>query len=164
MVHLPSSAARFWRVFLLSAGLLGGTHACGDPYQEFPLDQVCRDVGYAIAARSLDCTSDPDLAQRRYDQFKGQYRCLVTDLRRDPIDVYYHCTSQISGMSCEQVQAFGDDIRQYLHLSPTCAQFLEGPGLSSEAGGSAGSSGASGQSGEGGAGGDPGASGAGGAP
>jgi hypothetical protein len=105
---------------------------CGDSYSAMPTDQVCRDTGFAIAARTLDCENDPDLADERYEAFREDYRCLVRDLERDPVDVYYHCVSRISQASCTQVRRFDDNLRRYLELSPTCAQFLSGPGLEQE--------------------------------
>lgn len=94
-----------------------------------PTDQVCRDTGYAIAARTLDCEGNPDTADARYATFREDYRCLVSDLGRDPVDVYYHCVAAISRAECEQIRRFSDDLRRYLTLSPACAQFLSGPGL-----------------------------------
>lgn len=95
-----------------------------------PTDQVCRDTGYAIAARTLDCEGDRELADERYAAFRADYRCLVSDLGRDPVDVYYHCVAEISRAGCQEVRRFNDDLRRYLALSPACAQFLSGPGLS----------------------------------
>lgn len=165
MGDLDLRGASLMRVVALLGLCLPGMAAvaCGQPYEAFPLDQVCRDAGYAIAARTLDCEGDTSLAQQRYDRFNRDYRCGVTSLERDPVDVYYHCTSQISGASCEQIRSFGDDLGKYLSLSPTCAQFLQGPGLSqgaAGAGGEAGAAGTAGAGGEAGAGGDSGAAGA----
>ena len=160
-------APRPWLAAPLAAAL--SLLACADPYESFPADQVCRDVGYAISARTFECLADSDLASRRYDEFRRDYQCLVTDVATSPIDVYYHCVAQITATTCDQVTTFGDDLTPYLLLSPTCAQFLAGPGLESGASGTAGAageagaagiSGTSGQSGAG-AGGGAGASGAG---
>jgi hypothetical protein len=106
--------------------------ACGESYKGMGRDQVCRDTGYAIAARTLDCEGDSDVAEARYNAFLEDYECLVKDLQRDPVDVYYHCVAEISAASCTQVRRFEDDLPRYLALSPACAQFLSGPGLEEE--------------------------------
>jgi hypothetical protein len=110
--------------------------ACGAPAKTFPVDQVCQDTGYAIAARVMDCSDDPDLATTRFEAFNAEYNCLVQDLDYEPVDIYYHCVAQVSNATCDQVASFGDDLSRYLTLSPTCSQFLSGPGL--EASGSTG--------------------------
>jgi hypothetical protein len=97
-----------------------------------PTDQVCRDTGYAIAARTLDCEGDVDLADQRYEAFRKRYECQVRDLERDPVDVYYHCVAKISEANCTRIHNFGNDLERYLQLSPACAQFLSGPGLAAD--------------------------------
>lgn len=109
--------------------LLGWLTSCGESYRGMPTDQVCRDTGYAIAARTLDCEGDRDLADARYESFRENYECLVRDLERDPVDVYYHCVAEISGADCTQIARFKNNLSRYLRLSPACAQFLSGPGL-----------------------------------
>lgn len=103
--------------------------ACDKPYQEFPTEQVCLDVGYAIAARTYDCEDSTSIANKRFDLFEQQYECLIEDTAFEPIDVYYHCVAQINATSCDDVTAFGDDLSRYMALSPACGQFLAGPGL-----------------------------------
>lgn len=102
---------------------------CDKPYREFPKDQVCRDVGYAISARTFECTDDPELAEARFDAFLEQYTCGVQSLQYDPIDVWYHCVAKINEVGCDNVTTWKEDLSQYLLQSPTCRDFLTGPGL-----------------------------------
>lgn len=108
---------------------------CDKPYREFETDQVCRDVGYAISARTLDCSGDEKLAQERYASFEAAYTCRVSSLEFEPIDVYYHCVYQISEAGCDEAERYGNDLIAWLSLSPACAQFLSGPGLRTADGG-----------------------------
>lgn len=117
------------RIDLSVLALCACLAACGESYESMPTDQVCRDTGYAIASRLLDCEGDTDLADATYATFREDYECLVRDLAHDPVDVYYHCVAEISGASCGQVRRFGSNLSRYLTLSPACAQYLSGPGL-----------------------------------
>lgn len=141
---MGASSLRYGVLSLMAALAL---LACGKISEEFPADQVCRDVGYAISARTFECEADTALAEKRFEQFSSQYQCLVREVERTPIDVYYHCPAQITATTCEQVEAYGDDLLPYLLLSPTCRQFLAGPGLKGDDSGASGAAGAAGEGG-----------------
>ncbi|MFO0006047.1 MAG: hypothetical protein ACK559_33475, partial [bacterium] len=51
------------RIIALSGALLGGC----DPIEPMPSDLPCREAGYAIAARTTQCTGDAALGQARYE-------------------------------------------------------------------------------------------------
>ena len=41
-----------------------------------PKDQPCVEAGYAISARTFECTGDADLANARYLAFEREYDCV----------------------------------------------------------------------------------------
>jgi hypothetical protein len=111
---------------LIFAGTLAA--GCDSPYQPMPVDQVCLDTGYAIAARTFACGAGEAAASARFKAFETQFRCLVTDLNLDPVDVFYHCVAEINATTCEDVDRLGDDLNAWLALSPACTRYLAGDG------------------------------------
>jgi hypothetical protein len=85
---------------------------------------VCQDVAYAVAARTFECQSDEALATERTAAFEDGYTCLVTSLR-EPIGLYYACPVAVNALSCDEVEAFGDDLDLWLAASDACATILE---------------------------------------
>lgn len=57
---------------LLPLLLLGGC----DPIDPMPPDLPCREAGYAIAARTAECTGDAQLGQERYDAYRAEFECI----------------------------------------------------------------------------------------
>lgn len=52
--------------------------ACSN-LQPMDPDQPCREAGFAIAARTEQCTGDPELANARFEQFADEYVCVAVD-------------------------------------------------------------------------------------
>jgi hypothetical protein len=120
------------RLCLLAATGCASLHA-------LPPEQPCLEAGYAISSRTFECTGDADLANARYHQFEREYDCvdlpewhLATGtmgsriegdtgaLPFDPQDAF-HCAFAIRQLACELVEAYGDDLEQYLASSDACA-------------------------------------------
>ncbi|MCC6899442.1 MAG: hypothetical protein IT377_10735 [Polyangiaceae bacterium] len=88
--------------------------------EALPEDQPCRDVALSIAQRTMDCTEDADLSQARLDAFHERYSCIEVDVAKDDVGNLYHCSSMVSGMTCAEVKQAGDDLDQWLAVSPAC--------------------------------------------
>lgn len=113
------------------------TLVCLSCFEDLPGDEVCRDVGYSIANKTLECTDDVSLSNERYENFMKQYHCLVSDLPsdealldgvisdppRDLVGEQYECASGILNLTCAQIGAFGEDYSKWLvSASPHCAE------------------------------------------
>jgi len=97
---------------------------CASTWEEMPVRQVCDDVGFAVAARTMACTGDADLAQRREEDLLASYDCTVVSLD-EPIDRYYHCPVAVQALTCPEVRAAGDDLASWLDASWVCGHILE---------------------------------------
>jgi hypothetical protein len=119
------------RLWMLAATGCATLHA-------LPREQPCHEAGYAISSRTFECTGDADLANARYRQFEADYECVplaewhldtgtegsriegdtggLTLLPQDS----FHCAFAIRQLACELVEAYGDDLDQYLASSDAC--------------------------------------------
>ena len=96
-------------------------------------DLPCREAGYAIAWRTLECTGDEALANARYEAFEANYTCVEVDYGEvdaeniyllDPRDNpgnWFHCSFAIGELPCELVEQYGDALDEWLTASPSCA-------------------------------------------
>ena len=103
-----------------------------------PPEQPCLEAGYAIAARTYECTGDGELANDRYLTFRDDYRCVPIPewhledgsvgahlegdsglLELDPPDAF-HCAFAIRQLPCELVADYADDLDQWLASSNAC--------------------------------------------
>ncbi len=89
-------------------------------------DAFCKEVGYAIAGRTQECTGDAGLAEARYLLFEEQFTCIEYEVVKDsdqtdlPYQDLYHCPLAIRSLACELVDQYGDDLSQWMTASPTC--------------------------------------------
>lgn len=148
--------------------------------QELPGDEICRDIGYAIANKWFECTGDVEASNARYEQFIDTHSCKISELPsedqllndristppRDSVGDPYQCSAAILQFTCEKALAIGEDSDQWLSASAQCnaAYSPSGTNPAGGAGGAGGESGASGEAGAAGAAGDAGAAGSGGGP
>ena len=153
----------------LSLPLAAGLLALASCDQALPGDEVCRDIGYAIASKYFECTGDADAANERYERLADGYTCKIKELPseeqlsgdaisdppRDSVADPYQCSAAILRLSCDQVARIGDDFDQWLSASGACGLAYDPIGTS----GSGGQGGAAGEAGAGGAGGEAGAAG-----
>lgn len=89
-------------------------------------DDICDEVGFAVAAKTLDCTDNDALANRRYEQFQKQLTCTVVNPERAPVDKYLECAVAVNSMGCETHLGFGEDIiRMVSASSPQCSRIFK---------------------------------------
>lgn len=92
-------------------------------------DDFCTEAGFAIAARTQDCTGDIALAEARYEAFAEAYTCVEVDPSDTagvvlPEDLYA-CPLAIRNLPCELVAEYGDDLDRWLTASPVCQLLVE---------------------------------------
>lgn len=91
-------------------------------------DDICKEVGYAIAGRTQECTGDVALAESRYTAFSEDYTCIASQGRDTAIyltEDLYACPLGIRNLACELVESYGDDTDAWLQASPFCALIVE---------------------------------------
>ncbi len=98
--------------------------------EPMPGDQPCKEVGWAIAARTHACTGDVALANARYEDFTDQITCVdwAADDERlgtTPPEDLFSCAFTLRNLPCETVAALGDDLDAWLALDEGCAYVLE---------------------------------------
>lgn len=132
-----------------------------------PADEICRDIGYAIANKSFECNGDVDASNKKYEDFMAKHTCKIKDFPsegqllddristppRDSVGDPYKCSASILQFSCDKVSQIGDDSDQWLSASPYCLAVYDPVGTGN---GNAGTGGAGGNTEVGGAGGDTG--------
>jgi hypothetical protein len=104
--------------------------------RSLPEDALCKEVGYAIAGRTVQCTGDEALGNARFAAFEDDYTCIdvpVENLTQDtaaPVapQNLYHCPLAIRNLPCELVLDYGDDLDRWLTASPVCAAITESGG------------------------------------
>ena len=105
--------------------LVTGVAALGcSPPDPIDGEGPCREVGYAIARRTFECTGDADLSNDRYERFDSQLQCVEVDLSISPDGFdegdYWHCAFAIGELACELVDEYGDEVERWLGTSDAC--------------------------------------------
>lgn len=116
------------RLGLVAVGL-GALLGC-ESHRVMDPDQPCLEAGYAIASRTYECTDDNALANARYEAFADDYACIphvLDDNGNIPVQDLFHCGYLIRTLSCDDVEAFGDDLDAWLSVSPACQLVVEYP-------------------------------------
>lgn len=93
--------------------------ACPSAWVDEPPQEVCEQVGFAVASRTFACTGDEVLAIERQDAFHRGFRCVVEGPPA-PVGDLYHCPAAILDLRCDEVEALGDDLDSWLDSSPAC--------------------------------------------
>jgi hypothetical protein len=117
--------------------LLAGAGGCR---RSLPEDALCKEVGYAIAGRTVQCTGDEALGNARFEAFEDDYTCVdvpVENLTQDtaaPVapQNLYHCPLALRNLPCELVIEYGDDLDRWLTASPVCAYITSPDGGSTD--------------------------------
>lgn len=92
---------------------------------ELPPEQPCLEVGYAIAARTEECTGDVDLAVSREEAFDAAYACTPPPLDAPEQENHlYTCALTVRNLACELALEHGDDLDAWLASSPVCRTIL----------------------------------------
>lgn len=88
-------------------------------------EDVCNEVGFTLAKRTLDCTGDADRANEAYERFTREMTCDVGDPYRAPMDRYLQCPALVGELACADIEAHGDDLVALLSLaSPQCSRLF----------------------------------------
>ena len=111
-------------VGLALVALLGG---CA-PLDPMPADLPCREAGYAIAARTAECTGDNALGQARYDAYRADFECIewspddpeLIDTAGPAAEDLFSCAFTLRNLPCEMVAELGDDVEAWLRKDPGC--------------------------------------------
>lgn len=107
--------------------------ACA-PITTMPPDLPCREAGYAIAARTAQCTGDAALGEARYAAFREAYTCIewspddpqLTDTGAlTHAEDLFSCAFTLRNLPCELVEELGDDLDAWLALDPGCTWVVE---------------------------------------
>jgi hypothetical protein len=111
--------------------VLAAILACSG-YEDADPSEVCNEAGYSIANRTLVCTNDAELGNARYRMLFDQYTC-VAQQPPPPVDPgqdqppgltfeqQLQCAQTLFGLSCDQVNALGDNIGGWLASNSMCA-------------------------------------------
>jgi hypothetical protein len=117
----------------LAVGLAMGS-AC-ESHRVMDPEQPCLEAGYAISSRTYDCTDDDALANERFEHFRDELACIPHELDDNgniPVRDLFHCGYVIRTLSCDEVDAFGDDLTAWMSVSPACplvAEYADGSPL-----------------------------------
>ncbi len=104
--------------WLLPGFAIIGLLSCGK-YQPVDGDKICADVLVAIASRTLECTGNEKLANRRYERFEGEIECIANVVESDEIGyvepaTMYGCHIAILEYTCSYVHTYGGDLAAWL--------------------------------------------------
>ena len=99
-----------------------------DPIQPMPADLPCREAGYAIAARTAECTGDGALGQARYDAYRADFECIewdaddpeLLDTAGPAAEDLFSCAFTLRNLPCEMVEDLGDNVEAWLSMDPGC--------------------------------------------
>ncbi len=108
------SLGRRWAAAMM---VLAAASGC-EPHEALPPSDVCQEVGRAIASRVFSCSGDVARAEKLADRLAKEYSCIPKALGAIENGMpdtrgLYACPFQISGLACEQVKAFGDDLGRW---------------------------------------------------
>lgn len=93
---------------------------------DLPPEQACIEVGYALAARTEDCTGDADLGVSRQEAFEVEYVCSLPELLAPEYERdLFNCALVVRNLACELAVDYGDDLALWLDSSPVCALILD---------------------------------------
>jgi hypothetical protein len=99
--------------------------ACGEPV-ELEGQDLCDEVGYAIANRTFQCENDPELGNRRYEQFQRDYRCQEKVAFEESRD---GSICPIDELTCDEVKENGQDLEWWLGASNCSSWFSRADGM-----------------------------------
>jgi hypothetical protein len=101
--------------------------------EPMPADQPCKEVGWAIAARTHACTGDVEAANTAFEHFEDETSCIeweADDPRLDELGAedLFSCAYTLRNLPCETVEGLGDDIEAWLAADPSCDWVVEWEG------------------------------------
>ena len=97
---------------------------CGNPV-ELDGQDLCDEVGYAIANRTFQCENDPELGNQRFEDLRRDYRCqeemAVAESRDGSI-------CPVNALGCEEVKENGQSLEWWLGVSGCSRWFTHADG------------------------------------
>jgi hypothetical protein len=122
--------------------LLGSPLSGCSGEEDVDASALCDDVAQVVAQRTVACTADVDLGNRRYERFRTAFPCKTAPLQADTQDPRYSCAQSIQALDCKGVAARGDNVGAW-YTDHGCSLVFDLSG----AGGAGGAAGAGGQAG-----------------
>lgn len=93
---------------------------------ELPPETACIEAGYAIGARTEECTGDSELGAARIEAFEAEYDCVNPTLANPSDEVgLFECGLVMRNLACELVTEYGDDLDQWLRSSDACGAITD---------------------------------------
>ncbi len=93
---------------------------------ELPPETACIEAGYAIGARTEECTGDSELGAERIEQYEADYTCVNPDLIAPEYELgLFECGLVMRNLACELVTEYGDDLDLWLRSSDACAAITD---------------------------------------
>ncbi len=97
---------------------------CGKP-AELDGQDLCDEVGYAIANRTFQCQNDPDLGNQRFEDLRASYHCqTATAVAQGQTG----SICAVSALGCDAVAANGSDLDWWLVASGCGTWFTRADG------------------------------------
>lgn len=88
--------------------------SCGS-FEPVTAQDLCDEVGYAIAAKTLECSGDADQANRAYEDYRAQSSCPGGN---EPVEVgTTSCSEEVLNVSCDTVNVAIDDLGSWVPSS-----------------------------------------------
>lgn len=81
--------------------------------------ELCDEAGFSLANRTLACTDDRGLANKRYERLRDEYACKATTPAGSQ-DPQVGCAQKLLALGCDKARAFGDDLNAWLRDIPEC--------------------------------------------
>jgi hypothetical protein len=109
--------------------LLGGSTCSPD---EIPEGEGCRDIGYAIANKSFECTGDFNKANELYEDFSRRFSCsyrnptLEESLVNGGTPSHFGCSRAILSLPCEQIARYPSDDYAWWLSATGCGTVVSG--------------------------------------
>jgi hypothetical protein len=123
------------------------------PQRRLDPEQLCADVGYALASRVWSCTADAEQANAFYTTFREQAACSITNLIEEPDTGWlsdpgdgtaffvtaegsrigtaeaYTCPTGASALTCDDVATTTTAWSALVDTTPICSQIFSAPEL-----------------------------------
>lgn len=107
------------RLLLSAAALLLAATRCAEVQQASGQD-ICDEAGFAVSNRTLACSGDQGLSNARYEKLRADYLCTAAEPTSDR-DAQVDCPRSLLALSCDQVNAAGDDLDRWLRDIVPCS-------------------------------------------
>ena len=97
--------------------------ACIEQVQPMEAEQACEEAAYAMSARVLECTEDEDRAMAIWED-AGRMPCAASWVGFEGAAEDFKCTAEISAVTCQDANLYGDDPRAWVAALPACTDLF----------------------------------------